>query len=89
MQAQLTLLPGDGVGPEVIAAARQVLDTVAAQAGHTFTYDEQLLGGCAIDATGEPLPEATCASEKDTWKSKLKSSGADETQSNFQPMRSL
>ncbi|HEX7339174.1 MAG TPA: isocitrate/isopropylmalate family dehydrogenase, partial [Rhodanobacteraceae bacterium] len=62
MQAQLTLLPGDGVGPEVVAAARQVLDTVAAQAGHTFTYDEQLLGGCAIDATGEPLPEATCAS---------------------------
>ncbi|HEX7342405.1 MAG TPA: 3-isopropylmalate dehydrogenase [Rhodanobacteraceae bacterium] len=61
MKATLTILPGDGVGPEVTAAALSVLDAVAARGGHTFTRSEHLIGGCAIDASGEPLPEATCA----------------------------
>ncbi|KAJ3331600.1 3-isopropylmalate dehydrogenase [Blyttiomyces sp. JEL0837] len=51
----VVLLPGDGVGPEVVAEARKVLQTVAPQ----IIYKEELLGGCAIDATGEPMPEAT------------------------------
>lgn len=58
----ITLLPGDGVGPEVTAAARAVLEVVGQKSGHRFTFDEQLIGGAAIDATGEPLPEATLAS---------------------------
>ena len=60
MKANLTILPGDGVGPEVTAAARRVLDAVAEQGGHEFACTEHLIGGCAIDATGEPLPDATC-----------------------------
>jgi 3-isopropylmalate dehydrogenase len=59
MNATITLLPGDGIGPEVVAAARQILDTVAEQYGHHFIYSEQLAGGIAIDETGEPLPEET------------------------------
>ncbi len=57
MQANLTLLPGDGIGPEVVAAARQALEAIAARGGHRFDMQEALIGGCAIDATGSPLPE--------------------------------
>jgi 3-isopropylmalate dehydrogenase len=55
----IVLLPGDGVGPEVTAVAQEVLARVGAKFGHTFAYDAQLIGGAAIDATGEPLPAAT------------------------------
>ncbi|HET8627529.1 MAG TPA: 3-isopropylmalate dehydrogenase [Thermomicrobiales bacterium] len=55
----ITLLPGDGIGPEVVGAACGVLDAVAARFGHSFTYREGLIGGAAIDATGDPLPAAT------------------------------
>jgi 3-isopropylmalate dehydrogenase len=61
MKAHVAVLPGDGVGPEVITAAQQVLTQVAASGGHTFTYTEALMGGCAIDATGNPLPQETLA----------------------------
>jgi len=61
MNATIMLLPGDGIGPEVVAEARRVLDAVAACCGHTFTYKEGLIGGCAIDVTGAPLPESTLA----------------------------
>lgn len=61
MKAHIVTLPGDGVGPEVVAAAVDVLKAVAAHFGHDFQFDEQLIGGCAIDATGEPLPAATLA----------------------------
>ena len=59
MKAKLAILPGDGIGPEVTACALQVLDAVSAQFGHTFEYREELIGGAAIDATGDPLPPAT------------------------------
>ncbi|MFO7179387.1 MAG: 3-isopropylmalate dehydrogenase, partial [Pseudomonadota bacterium] len=59
MKASIVLLPGDGVGPEVVAAARAVLDGVATRFGHQFTYDTHLIGGIAIDETGDPLPAAT------------------------------
>jgi 3-isopropylmalate dehydrogenase len=59
MRAQIVTLPGDGVGPEVTAAAVAVLDAVAAHFDHHFHFEEQLIGGCAIDATGEPLPKAS------------------------------
>jgi 3-isopropylmalate dehydrogenase len=61
MKANIVTLPGDGVGPEVTAAAVAVLEAVAARFGHDFAFDEQLIGGAAIDATGEPLPAATLA----------------------------
>jgi 3-isopropylmalate dehydrogenase len=61
MNANIVVLAGDGIGPEVTAEARRVLDAVAARFGHTFAYDEQLLGGCAIDAHGTALPDATLA----------------------------
>ena len=59
MRATIVTLPGDGVGPEVTEAAAHVLQAVAAGWGHTFTFREALMGGCAIDATGDPLPDET------------------------------
>jgi len=59
MEAVITLLPGDGIGPEVVASARRVLDVIAASGGHRFEFREALIGGAAIDATGDPLPPAT------------------------------
>ncbi|MBT2143886.1 MULTISPECIES: 3-isopropylmalate dehydrogenase [unclassified Rhodanobacter] len=64
MKAHIVTLPGDGVGPEVTAAAVAVLKTVAARYEHVFAFDEQLIGGIAIDATGEPLPAASLAACK-------------------------
>jgi 3-isopropylmalate dehydrogenase len=61
MRADLVLLPGDGVGPEVSAAARRVLDAVATGCGHDFSFEQHLIGGAAIDATGDPLPSDSLA----------------------------
>ncbi|MBI2517928.1 MAG: 3-isopropylmalate dehydrogenase [Opitutae bacterium] len=61
MNANIVLLPGDGIGPEVVGEARRVLDAVAERFGHRFNYTEHLLGGCAIDAHGTALPESTLA----------------------------
>ncbi|MGC8880190.1 MAG: isocitrate/isopropylmalate family dehydrogenase, partial [Anaerolineae bacterium] len=51
MHYTITLLPGDGIGPEIIAEARKVLETVLHRAGHTVTFQEGLIGGIAIDET--------------------------------------
>ncbi len=61
MKAYIVTLPGDGVGPEVTAAAVAVLKAVAVRYEHDFEFDEQLIGGAAIDACGEPLPAASLA----------------------------
>ncbi|MBT8086628.1 MAG: 3-isopropylmalate dehydrogenase [Gammaproteobacteria bacterium] len=61
MDAVITLLPGDGIGPDVTVCAQKVLQTVADRHGHRFTFHEELMGGAAIDATGDPLPAATIA----------------------------
>jgi len=55
VRGRIAVGAGDGVGPEVIAEARGVIDEVAASSGHHFAYDEILVGGCAIDAYGTPL----------------------------------
>ncbi len=55
----ITLLPGDGIGPEITAVARQLLDAVSARHGFSLSYDEQPIGAAAIDACGVPLPEST------------------------------
>ena len=61
MDARITVLPGDGVGPEVTAEAVACLQAVAECFGHTFQFTEALIGGAAVEATGDPLPEATLA----------------------------
>ena len=59
MRARFVLLPGDGIGPEVVEAAADVLQAVAGISGHRFEFDEQRIGGVAIDRDGTPLPQAT------------------------------
>ena len=59
MHAEIVVLPGDGIGPEVTAAAVQVLLAVGKRYGHAFRFKEHLIGGAAIDATGEALPGDT------------------------------
>ena len=59
---RITLLPGDGIGVEIVEAAVQVLDAAAKKYNMELEYDRQLIGGAAIDATGHPLPEATVKS---------------------------
>ena len=61
MRADITVLPGDGIGPEVTAAATTVLAEVGRRFGHAFALHEAPIGGAAIDATGEPLPADTLA----------------------------
>ena len=51
------MIPGDGIGPEIVREARKVLDAVCAKFGHTFSYSEVLLGGASIDVHGIPLTE--------------------------------
>lgn len=59
MNKHLTILAGDGIGPEVTAQAVRVLDAVADKFGHRFTYESALLGGCAYEQYGTPLPQDT------------------------------
>ena len=61
MKAKLVLLPGDGIGPEVVAEAVRVLDTIAQKFGHSFEYAERLMGGCSIDKFGVALTDETLA----------------------------
>ena len=61
MNAHIVLLPGDGIGPEVVNEARLVLEAIAKRHGHQFKFNEQLLGGCAIDAKGTAMPDETLA----------------------------
>ena len=56
---RITLLPGDGIGPEIMGVAVDVLKQVAKQQNIRFEFTEALIGGSAIDATGSPLPEET------------------------------
>ena len=65
MAAMITLLPGDGVGPEVAAAGRRVLEAVAERYGHDFAFSEHLIGGAAMDASGDPLPPETVSACKE------------------------
>ena len=64
MEFNVTLIPGDGIGPEIVREARKVLDRVAEKYGHRFTYKEVLMGGCSIDAYGVPLTEEALATAK-------------------------
>ena len=57
MNYNVTVIPGDGIGPEIVREARKVLDQVGRVYGHSFNYTEILMGGCSIDAYGVPLTE--------------------------------
>lgn len=59
MEANIVLLPGDGIGPEVVREAVRVLDVIADKFGHSFTYAEHLIGGCSIDKYGLSLTDET------------------------------
>ncbi|MBE7041194.1 MAG: 3-isopropylmalate dehydrogenase [Ruminococcaceae bacterium] len=58
MHKNIAVIPGDGIGPEIIRQALLVLSAVAEKFGHSFTFTEVDMGGCAIDKWGEPLPDA-------------------------------
>ena len=55
MEYKIALIPGDGIGPEIVSEAKKVLDKVCEKYNHTFTYSEVLLGGASIDATAYRL----------------------------------
>ena len=59
MDASIVLLPGDGIGPEIVAQGQRVLEAVASKFGHSFSFTSAPIGGCAIDEYGDPLPPAT------------------------------
>jgi 3-isopropylmalate dehydrogenase len=64
MEAKIVLLPGDGIGPEVVAEAVRVLETIAHKNGHQFTFTRYLMGGCSIDEYGTALTDETLAACK-------------------------
>ena len=59
MKKTICLLPGDGIGPEILAEGVKVLKATAAKFDHEFVFDTALIGGAAIDGAGDPLPEET------------------------------
>ena len=59
MNYNIALLRGDGIGPEIVDSAVEVLKKIGTKYGHTFNFTPYLIGGCAIDATGVPLPQET------------------------------
>lgn len=61
MKLEIAVIPGDGIGPEVTREARKVLNAIAHEYNHTFLFKEGLMGACAIDKTGNPLPDETIA----------------------------
>ena len=64
MEYKVGVISGDGIGPEIVTEAKKVLDQIGKIYGHVFRYEEILMGGCSIDATGEPLTDAAIASAK-------------------------
>ncbi len=59
MKLKIAILPGDGIGPEIMKQGVAVLDAIAEKCGHEFSYEEALVGACAIEAVGDPYPEVT------------------------------
>ena len=65
MVRRIAVIPGDGIGPEIVKEAKKVLDAVCRKYGHTFTYENLLLGGASIDVHGVPLTDETIAAAKE------------------------
>ena len=83
MNYNVTVIPGDGIGPEIVREAKKVMDQVGMVYGHTFDYTEILMGGCSIDAHGVPLTDEALETARnsdavllgavggDVWKDRL------------------
>lgn len=81
MELKITCIPGDGIGPEIVAQAKRVLDAVAAKYGHTMQYTDILMGGASIDVHGVPLTEEAVESAKNADAVLMGSIGGDTTTS--------
>ena len=66
MEYKVGVISGDGIGPEIVAEAKKVLDKIADKYGHSFNYTDILMGGCSIDATGVPLTDEAIATALDS-----------------------
>jgi len=64
MECHIGVISGDGIGPEIVAEAKKVLDKIGTKYGHSFLYEAILMGGCSIDATGVPLTDEAIAAAK-------------------------
>ena len=64
MNKNIALIRGDGIGPEIVEEAKKVLDKVCQKFGHSFTYEEVLLGGASIDVHGVPLTQEALETAK-------------------------
>ncbi|QKS70680.1 3-isopropylmalate dehydrogenase [Paenalkalicoccus suaedae] len=92
MKKHIVLLPGDGIGPEVTASAQRVLEAIAEEFDHTFTYESKAIGGYAIDEYGTPLPDDTTAACKQADAIVLGAVGGpkwDQNPSHLRPERGL
>ncbi len=83
MQYNIAVIPGDGIGPEIITEAKKVLDQVGEAFGHAFAYTEVLMGGVSIDATGVPLTEEALETAKKSDSVLLGAVGGNVGQSNW------
>ncbi len=83
MDFKIAVIPGDGIGPEIVREACKVLDTVGAKYGHGFQYTEVLMGGVSIDATGVPLTDEALATAKASDSVLLGAVGGNVGQSNW------
>jgi 3-isopropylmalate dehydrogenase len=83
MNYNIAVIPGDGIGPEIIAEARKVLDQIGEKYGHQFRYTEVLMGGVSIDATGVPLTEEALETAKNSDSVLLGAVGGNVGQSNW------
>ena len=81
MELKITCIPGDGIGPEIVAEAKKVLNQVAAKYGHTMNYTDILMGGASIDVHGVPLTEEAIATAKAADAVLMGSIGGDTTKS--------
>ncbi|WFR59623.1 3-isopropylmalate dehydrogenase [Anaerocolumna sp. AGMB13025] len=83
MNFNIAVIPGDGIGPEIITEAKKVLDKTGVKFGHDFTYTEVLMGGVSIDATGVPLTEEALMTAKNSDSVLLGAVGGNVGQSNW------
>ena len=64
MNFNIAVMPGDGIGPEIVEEAKKILDTVGSRYGHSFNYTEVKIGGISIDTYGEPLTQEALETAK-------------------------
>ena len=83
MDFNIAVIPGDGIGPEIIREAVKVLDTVGTKYGHSFRYTQVLMGGVSIDATGVPLTEEALQTARNSDAVLLGAVGGDVGKSNW------